>query len=206
MNKIKHIFIAMIFLSGLMVFVSPLQVNALTPDQERSCRQDWEGEELTTSARQDKFNKSECRKSNFCKLNEETLSGGRSSYKVDCNELTTGSGSRPPESGTDSSWSTNPKIISDCGDIDTSLINCNTTNGNPVTGILIQIINFMAIGVGIAVVGGIIWGGLVYASSNGDASKIQQGKLIIVNSVIGLLLFFFMYALINYIVPGGLFT
>lgn len=93
-----------------------------------------------------------------------------------------------------------------CAGIETSIIDCDETDGNPVVNMLLQIINFLAVGVGIAVVGGIIWGGLTYASSNGDSNKVQQAKMIIVNAVIGLLLFFFMYALINYLVPGGLFN
>lgn len=94
-----------------------------------------------------------------------------------------------------------------CAGIDTSgIIKCDDTGQGPVVNLLFQVINFMAFGVGIAVVGGIIWGGLLYASSNGDANKVQQAKTIIVNAVVGLLLFFFMYALVNYLVPGGLFS
>lgn len=93
-----------------------------------------------------------------------------------------------------------------CGQIETSLIDCDTNGGNPVISLVLQVINFLAVGVGIAVVGGIIWGGLLYASSNGDSSKAKQGITTIVNAVIGLLFFMFMYALINFIVPGGLFT
>lgn len=73
-------------------------------------------------------------------------------------------------------------------------------------GIIIQLINFLAVGVGIAVVGGIIWGGMLYASSNGDPSKTKQGVTVIINAVVGLLLFMFMYAIINYLVPGGVFN
>lgn len=93
-----------------------------------------------------------------------------------------------------------------CGEIKTSLVDCNNDGGNPVVSLVLQVINFMAVGVGIAVVGGIIWGGLLYASSNGDSSKAKQGITAIVNSIIGLLFFMFMYALINFIVPGGIFS
>ncbi|MEO5499435.1 MAG: hypothetical protein ABIR46_02975 [Candidatus Saccharimonadales bacterium] len=94
-----------------------------------------------------------------------------------------------------------------CAGITTSpIIKCDDSGGNPILNLMLQIINFLAVGVGIAVVGGIIWGGLIYASSNGDSSKVQQAKTIIVNAVIGLLLFIFMYAIVNFLVPGGLFT
>lgn len=58
--------------------------------------------------------------------------------------------------------------------------------------------------VGVAVVGGIAWGGMLYTTSNGNASKAQQGITTIVNAIIGLLLFIFMFALTNFIVPGGI--
>lgn len=93
-----------------------------------------------------------------------------------------------------------------CAGVKTTVIKCKTDNGNPVIGVLLQIINFLAVGVGIAVVGGIIWGGLIYASSNGDAGKVKEAKTIIVNAILGLLLFFFMYAFINFLVPGGVFS
>lgn len=88
----------------------------------------------------------------------------------------------------------------------TSIIKCDVDGGNPVMSIVIQVINFLAVGVGIAVVGGIAWGGIVYASSNGDPGKTKQAITIIVNAVVGLLLFIFMYAFINFLVPGGLFN
>ena len=91
-----------------------------------------------------------------------------------------------------------------CSDIETNIIRCNTTGGNPAMSIVLQVTNFLAVGVGIAVVGGIVWGALLYISSNGDAAKAKQAITIIVNAVIGLLLFIFGWALVNALVPGGL--
>lgn len=97
-----------------------------------------------------------------------------------------------------------------CGTAQTSIdFDCakgTKTGANTVTSLLLTIINFLAVGVGIAVVGGIVFGGLRYATADGNASNAQQGITFIVNSVIGLLLFIFMYAIINFLVPGGLFT
>lgn len=96
----------------------------------------------------------------------------------------------------------------DCGGIETSIIDCSVSGAQDdgVWGIIIQVINFLAVGVGIAVVGGIIWGGMLYASSNGDSSKSKQGVKFIVNSIIGLVLFMFTYAITDYLVPGGFFS
>lgn len=80
---------------------------------------------------------------------------------------------------------------------------CSGT-GDGITQIALVAVNFLAIGVGIAVVGGIVWGALRYTTANGNAAQAQQAISIIVNAVIGLLLFIFMYAIINFLVPGGL--
>ena len=93
-----------------------------------------------------------------------------------------------------------------CGNVETTYIKCDDNGAGPIVNLLLQIVNFLAVGVGIAVVGGITWGGMLYASSNGDSSKAKQGITAIVNSVIGLLVFMFTYALINFLVPGGLFN
>lgn len=105
-----------------------------------------------------------------------------------------------------------PKIsVYCCGDAPTSVdFKCPpVTKSNPeitVTQTIVVVINFLAIGVGIAVVGGIIWGSLWYTTANGNAGQAQQGVSIIINSIIGLVLFIFTWALINFLVPGGVFS
>lgn len=93
-------------------------------------------------------------------------------------------------------------------DIKTSVnFHCgNTANGGGVTAILLWVINFLAAGVGIAVVIGIIFGGITYMASDGDANKAKQGKDIITNALIGLFMFMFLWAAVNFMVPGGLFN
>ena len=93
-----------------------------------------------------------------------------------------------------------------CGGVETGFdFGCNPKHTG-ITGLLFAIVNFLAVGVGIAVVGGIIWGGIIYATASGDTGKTKQAVSIITNSIIGLILFVFMYAIINFLVPGGLFN
>lgn len=102
-----------------------------------------------------------------------------------------------------------PAMAAKCGQVETSIdFGCkpSDTGANTITSMLLTIIDFMAIGVGIVVVWGIVWGAFLYASANGNASQAQQGITFIVNSVIGLVVFILMYAFINFLVPGGLFT
>lgn len=76
--------------------------------------------------------------------------------------------------------------------------------GADTTNLISTVFKVLAGIVGIAVVGGISWGGMLYTTSNGNSAKAQQGITTIVNAVIGLLLFIFMFALTNFIVPGGI--
>lgn len=83
---------------------------------------------------------------------------------------------------------------------------CNAGGASPITAILITIINFMAGGVGAAVIIGIIFGGFMYMTSDGEEAKAKQGRQIIANSIIGAVLFLFMFAAVQFLVPGGVFN
>lgn len=94
-----------------------------------------------------------------------------------------------------------------CNGVDTSIdFNCSKNSTDGVSAILMYVINFMAVGVGIAVVIGIIFGGITYASSDGEEAKAKEGREIIANSIIGLFLFIFLYAGANFLLPGGVFN
>lgn len=94
-----------------------------------------------------------------------------------------------------------------CNGIETSInFHCDDYNTDGVSAILMYVINFMAIGVGIAVVIGIIFGGIKYASSDGEEAKAKEGREMITNSIIGLFLFIFLYAGANFLIPGGAFN
>lgn len=83
---------------------------------------------------------------------------------------------------------------------------CSAGGASPITAILITIINFMAGGVGAAVIIGIIFGGFMYMTSDGEEAKAKQGRQIIANSIIGAVLFLFMFAAVQFLVPGGVFN
>jgi hypothetical protein len=90
--------------------------------------------------------------------------------------------------------------------VDNSQGNSTDITKNPIYGFLIIAIKFLSAGVGIAVVGGIVWGGILYASSTDNASQKQRAVSVIINALIGLLLYVFMFAIINYLIPGGILT
>jgi len=76
----------------------------------------------------------------------------------------------------------------------------------PIPDSVISIINFMSFGVGIIVVGLIIVGGIQYITSGGVPQKIEAARKRITNAIIALVLFIFMYALLQWLIPGGIFS
>lgn len=58
--------------------------------------------------------------------------------------------------------------------------------------------------VGVAVVISIVIGGIQYGSSGGDPQKVTAAKNRIRNAVLALITFFFLLALLNFLIPGGL--
>lgn len=57
---------------------------------------------------------------------------------------------------------------------------------------------------GIVIVGVLIWGGIMYSMAGADPSKITAAKGKIVNALTALLLYVFGFALLQWLVPGGL--
>ncbi|HET7320746.1 MAG TPA: pilin [Candidatus Saccharimonadales bacterium] len=65
-------------------------------------------------------------------------------------------------------------------------------------------INLLSGLVGVAVVFSIVMGGIQYSASAGDPQKAAKAKSHIYNAVIALVAFAFLFAFLQWIVPGGL--
>jgi hypothetical protein len=78
--------------------------------------------------------------------------------------------------------------------------------GNPVMAVVISIFNWLAIGVTIVVIGAVIYGGIMYSSSGGNPEQAKKAMGVIRGAIIALILYFAMFAVLNFLVPGGLFT
>ena len=77
------------------------------------------------------------------------------------------------------------------------------SNCNIATKYLNPFIKLLSVLVGIAVVIGIIVGGIQYSASGGDPQKAAKAKAHIRNSIIALLAFFFLYAFLRFLTPGS---
>lgn len=74
-----------------------------------------------------------------------------------------------------------------------------------VTDKLSAIANVLSIGVGIIIVIMIIVGGINYSMAGGDPGKVAQAKSRILNAIYALIAYFFLFAFLQWVVPGGIF-
>jgi hypothetical protein len=91
-----------------------------------------------------------------------------------------------------------------CGGAKTEFISCNEDAGIGAIGTLIRYaVIGLTILIGIVAVGGITYAAILYASSRDNAAQTQQAIGIIRNIVIGLAMYGFTVAIINWLIPGG---
>ncbi len=78
------------------------------------------------------------------------------------------------------------------------------TRGGVIMTYVRAIIRFMGSLVGLVIIMMIIIGGVQYLTAAGNPSQVAAAKSRIQNAITGLFLFIFMYAILNYLVPGGI--
>lgn len=98
-----------------------------------------------------------------------------------------------------------------CGGAETSIIKCDADNSgsienNGVWALLLMAINILTAGIGIAAIGGIIYGSILYTTAGDNDSQVKSAKEIIRNVIIGIIAYVAMYALLQFIIPGGVFS
>jgi len=98
-----------------------------------------------------------------------------------------------------------------CAGVKTSLISCDYESSKPAvdkTGVwqlLIMAINIMSAGVGIAAVGGVVFGSIMYMTAGDSPDKIKKANIFLMNVILGIIVYAVMWAFLNFIIPGGLF-
>lgn len=96
---------------------------------------------------------------------------------------------------------------SKCGDTATFFDwGCSDGSGdNQILNVLGTILNWLAVGVSVAVLIGIVYGAVMYASAGGNEAQTKKAIGIIRNAIIALILYFAMWAILQYLIPGGVF-
>ena len=85
---------------------------------------------------------------------------------------------------------------------------CKTSNKDGCSALIdatFAIIRFLSAGVGIIIIGSVIWAGIQYSMAGDDPNGVSKAKDRIKNSAYALLMYIFAYAILNYIIPGGFF-
>lgn len=95
--------------------------------------------------------------------------------------------------------------------IKTSLLNCGATGepgikGTGLWAILLIAVNILTAGVGVLALAGIVYGAILYTSAGGNAEQVKKAMGVFTNVVIGVVAFGAMFALLNFLVPGGVFN
>lgn len=92
-----------------------------------------------------------------------------------------------------------------CAGEKTDFFACDAEGGDAIIAVLKMILLIVSVGVGVVAVGGLVYGAILYASAQDSQDQIRNAIRIIRGVIIGLLLYVFMVAIINFLVPGGVF-
>lgn len=69
--------------------------------------------------------------------------------------------------------------------------------------ILNYILVTMTAGVVIAAIGSVVVAGVLYTSAGSNSSQVQKAKTMITNTIIGMLAYAVMWAILEWLIPGG---
>lgn len=92
-----------------------------------------------------------------------------------------------------------------CGAARTNLISCDGTGAVALNNVLKIVISVLTVLVGIAAVGGLAWASILYAKATDNQASVSEARTLIQNIVIGLLVYVFLLAIVNFLIPGGIF-
>jgi len=103
------------------------------------------------------------------------------------------------------------EAVDGCGGAQTSIIKCDADNSggletNGVWALLLMAINILTAGIGIAAIGGVVYGSILYTTAGDNEAQVKQAKETIRNVVIGVVAYVAMFALLQFIIPGGIFS
>lgn len=84
--------------------------------------------------------------------------------------------------------------------------NTTSTNlsDNPIFGFLKTVIQFLTFGIGLALAGGLTAGGILIQTARGNSQQVQKGEEVIRNVIIGIVLYVLTFAIVNFLIPGGI--
>jgi len=114
------------------------------------------------------------------------------------------SSATPTTSTSPTSSTTKADTPGSCGSTKTQLISCSSDTGVGTISDLIKLaISVLTVLIGVVATGGFAYAAVIYASAQDNQEKISEAIGIIRNIVIGLVMYGFTVAIINWLIPGG---
>lgn len=76
---------------------------------------------------------------------------------------------------------------------------------NPIIDMAFAVFRFLSVGVGLVIIGSIMFAGIQYSTSRGNPQATQAAIKRITGAISALVLYMFIFALANFLIPGGMF-
>ncbi len=102
-----------------------------------------------------------------------------------------------------------PAYAARCAGVDTSIIECSDDEQQDGGGIFVVInivLNVLTFGVGIAGTLGIVISGVMYLTARDNEAQMTKAKSRLINILIGLVAYALMWAFLQWLLPGGIFS
>jgi len=84
-------------------------------------------------------------------------------------------------------------------------IDCSSSNCNLIQEYVVPTINLLSVAFGLIAVISLLLGAINYIASEGDPQKVSRAKMRIRNTIFSIVAFMFLYAFLNFLIPGGIF-
>ena len=95
-------------------------------------------------------------------------------------------------------------VASTCGDTDT-FFDWGCEGDDAIMDVIMSIFNWLSVGVATVVIIFVVVGAIQYMTAAGSQDKAKKGIETIRNAIMALGLYFIMWTLLNFLVPGGVF-
>jgi len=92
------------------------------------------------------------------------------------------------------------------GSCEDPAVQCTNNKCDLVAKYVNPMLKLLAAVFGTIAVISVIAGGIQYTSSSGDPQKVAEAKKRLVNTIIAVVAFLFMYAFLQFLIPGGIFN
>lgn len=210
--------------AGLVVLSPPPSAEALTKNEKKQCYQKWAGAYTGSSGdgkhisgdQLDKFeknNKCSKKKGGSCRIVRYTDGAVIHCQRKDGKYDNGSGGWNGTDGGSDDGGTGDDgEDTGGGGECKTAILPDSLCKGgdkledNGIFGILLLVISVLTGGVVLVAIGGFVYAAILYTTAEANAAQVTKAKETIFNVVLGLAMFALMWAFLQFIIPGGVFS